>query len=356
MCGEDFDPLLGGLMSTSKTLFPFRLKDNLELEVEVPMLKGSEVRLDNTAFLPDADYGTKQLDIASATPQWIALSVPVAFKLGMEDLTSLLATGEKDDAVVGIISVRCSAAKYRHGVELQFDGISTWAGMVELERADIRNIVQLVPQVVRKENAKTSAEGAAEFAGAVIATGPTYDIIVDRDAKPYQGPVKYKWLNFAESTNPWIASRKNDVCYVDLGDVPVIYLNLRWKSLQPILQNEATTGMPAAMRNTYAAAIGQSGWIQLYLAAIGSIVYDEENDSYFAHPGWRLQLAKHVAEKLFPEASTAEAMRKLYEDFKDPERVPTIIAKVGSITHEQTDAGQLLDRAAFSVNLNQGDA
>jgi hypothetical protein len=191
-----------------------------------------------------------------------------------------------------------------------------------------------------------SKSTAARFGGAVVATGPEVLLVVDRFARSYDGPIQYKWGKFAESDNSWIAGRADDVFFLDPNDVPRLHLNLRWNSLQPILKSSARTGSQAALKNAYAATITQCVWTQMLMVAVATITLDRETGDGVAASGWRGQLAKMIAGELYPDKTVGEALQILHANLRSAETAPTLIGQLGSLAHDRSSVGPLLEKAA----------
>lgn len=332
-------------MSTSEVIYPFVQIRNLELNVAAPLdQEGNPI---SEVAMPEPDeYGIKEMDVAEAH-DWTQLEFAVSFSVPPGSLLEVLPKVDSTKKeTVALISMVCSSAKFRQGWRLELTGDGTWSGNLTVARQDIRGSLLLTPELVRSVDATKIKPDQAAFAGAVLGTGPGVRVTVDRFARAYKGPLTYKWEEFSKSTNTWVAERPDDVYFADLRDVPRLHLNLRWKSLQPILTNTAIAGYPAALKNAYAAALGQSVWAQMLAVSVSSIQHDEESDSYAPGDGWQGQILKRVVEDLYPDSASGDAYHDLFVAMRNPEEAATIISKLGSLAHDMSDAGVLLDRAA----------
>jgi hypothetical protein len=255
------------------------------------------------------------------------------------------------------VSLGCSATKYRRGVRLDWQGNGRWTGTIRLVREDVANVVLLTPLLVRSRNIRPTEAtvGFATFAGAILGEGAATELALDRSAHRFEGDFKYLWEHFDKSQNPWVAGRPNDVFYCSPQTTPLVHLNLNWLSLQPILDSKSIMGVNAALRFAYGAVIGQDVWTQLLIIAVFSIRQVDEEWVVNGEP-WRGEYAKRVAEWLYPDDTEQERLKQLYEQSQDIGSVGSLVTQIGSLAHELSGAGKLLDRAAKAASPNREPA
>ena len=331
---------------SGKLIYPYGRLENVILEARSFVDEASGVALQNIE-LPQSDLGPRRYGLVDAVPIWELLSFQVEFKLDeslvgevLPDPTTL------DDDTRAVVSVACSATKFRQGHVLKKVGVGKWTGELRVCRSDVRGLVTVIPSLVRTK-ACPKQEGFAEFVGAVLAEGPGAELALDKSAPSPQGQFKYRYEKFASSENvDWLKQRPDDVFYVDPRSTPTVYLNLRWISLQTVLTNKAVTGVNAALRRAFGAVIGQDVWTQLLVISVGSIVEGEDQTVHVAGEPWRTDLAAKVGLALFPDEDPDERLRKLHSQFRDPAEIPVLVSKIGSIAHDLTNTGKLLDQAA----------
>jgi hypothetical protein len=294
--------------------------------------------------------GQVRFDLIDAKPSWTGLQFDVSFELSQESASTVLPDPSvlRQDTV-GIVSVRCASTKYRHGVRLQPRGEYGWRGTVEFARDDVLGVVELTPLVARTADIQGDRpHGFAAFGGALLADGPPVQLVLDRSARRFDGSMEYKWENFASSDNPWLKARKDDVFHVEPADVPILYLNLRWGFLKPILDFEGRTGEGAAMRDMAAAAIAQGAWTELFMMALASI-RDDGDEYSVGGEAWRRDLVRIVLNELYADQPESDRLRLAYEEWRDPSSVALIISKVGAVAQSRSTIGKLMEKAVKQV-------
>lgn len=333
-------------MSTQETIFQFFQKQNLGLDVELPVHKVGKIPLEGVVVSDDIGYGAKRISLADVN-EWDVIELRVGFSIPDVDLLRLVPHhGDAEVSTRGLVSVTCSATKLRQGFDLEYDHHGRWTGTVTLSRNEVYGSVYLKPELVRTIESTEVSPTQAGFARALLATGPAAEIVVNRSSRSISSDIAWRWEDFSKSSNTWLAQRPDDVFFLELGEPPRLSLNLRWKSLQPILTNEAASGIQAALCKTYAAVIGQAAWTEMLTVAAFSVRKDLEDDMYGVPDGWKGILARQVATALYPDQDEQSALGALHSAVREPSAAAVLISKLGSLAHDRSDAGKFLDSAA----------
>jgi hypothetical protein len=337
-------------MSTDALVFPFEVAQDLKLAVED--LTDAETGESFTGLRVQTvdDVGQHRIDIIDAKPAWSRLRAEVSFEFLPDKIAAVCSDVSRFQAETeAIVSVTCGPTKFRRGMRLQASGPNKWKGGIELARADVHATIELKPSIVRIVDCRP-VEGFGCFSGAILAQGPSVQIIADKTARHFDGSIEWRWENFAESTNSWRAARKDDVFHLEPGEIPIMYLNLRWEHLKQTLEHEGRSGPAAAMRDMTAALIAQAGWTQLLATALASI-QEEEDQFRVAGDAWRHDLVRLGLEEMYSELPAVERMKAACEDWQRPEMVGQLISKLGAIAQNRSRVGKL-----FSNAIQQTDA
>lgn len=348
-------------MSRRATIYPHNRLRNVSLSVgEIRSENGAH--LENVERLDAESYGATRVILTDAKPAWDQLEISVGFQIESADLQHVLPNARRADRdAIGLVSVWCPSTKVRYGAGLEMEAPGRWSGQVRIARSDIAGVVHLRPLLVRAREAgarPTAADFATE-ARAILGEGAPVELVFDRSAAAFHSDFAYHWVHFSKSENTWLKTRAADAFYCSLEETPAIYLNLDLPSLQPILNSKSLVSASAALRETYAAVIGQDTFTQLLVTSVLSI---RQNDDQCVvdGPQWRTDFAKNLGGHLFPELTEDEQLRQLYEQVSDSGSVGTLIAQIGSIAQDLCRTGRRLSRAASAMrmtdNEEQGEA
>jgi hypothetical protein len=345
-------------MSAAETIFPYDYADDLDLQLSKPINAETGAELQGVHVNAAEEYGAKRIDMADSTAEWNKLVFEASFSVDEDELTRLVSAGEKPAEVLqGMLSIRIGASKTRFGVRLEFDGDRAFKGKLELERSDVAGLAAIVPELVRIGDAKKPEKGKAAFAGASVAWGPAVEVVLDRFASPYNGPLKYHWDKFAESEHAWLRDKPDDVYYLDARDVPTLYLNLKYQELHAILQNKARTGSQAAVAHAASAAILHPVTVSLIFAAVASMRLEEGEEEgekrVVLGDGWRGPLASALAGEMFSEEPKEQALASLYAALRDPDRAAILSGAIGTLAHRFSKVQTRLDRAGKLLSTVQ---
>lgn len=329
---------------SSKLVYQYNRIDDLELQVESFIDAERSVELEGVG-LPSPEYGARRWNLLDATPEWRELNFRVVLRLGLDQIAEVLPNSEDLESAAPMVSLGCSATKFRRGYQLVQTEEGEWATEVHLVRADVRGVVTITPLLLRTKAAQ-EASGFATYIGAILGTGPEAELALDHLAPPPLGEFDYRYEVFAQSTNTKVAARPDDVFFLDLRQRPRVHLNIRWPSLQTILEAKARDGVNGALKRTFAAVIGQDIWTQVLITAVGSIRPGEGDEMNVAGGDWRSDIAARAGHELFPDETPNRRLQLLHERFNDADELGTLVAELASVAQKLAKTPKRLDDAS----------
>ena len=343
-------------MTTRTLVFPHVVEDGLALRIADPR-NSDGVPLEKVTTSNDKLSG-EIWDFVDATPAWSGLELELSLEVSNDMAGNFLpAGGSLDDDIHVLVSIMCTATNYRRGVRLERASDTLWRGDLLLHRDDLFHTVYLTPTVVRRRDAAGDVDDRyGKFAGAVLATGRTIELVVDRVARRFDGSIAFAWEDFATSDDVWRKERRTDVFHLDPGQIPTITLNLRWPFLKPMLDFHGQGGTGAASRDLATAAIAQSAWIQLLATAVASI--QAEEDEYFVSgEQWREDIVLSVLPELYPDISEPSArLARAYAEWREAATAGVLVCKLGALAQSRgTTLGKLMDRAVKAMDATLND-
>ena len=332
-------------MSKAETIYPYERTDAVQLYLGSFRDASTDKAIEGVQF-EGQEYGAMRVFLPEAESILDTLRVDVTIVVAGETITALLHDDEvPEETISATLSLVCASTKLRQAFRLAWDeGNRHWTGTIELQRADLRGLAVLRPLLVRTTDATTEQPGRADFAGAIIGEGSSAQVIVDRSAKVYRSDFGYSWFDFAKKDHDWLKHRGSDVYYLEAGEAPHVYLNLGWPFLQPILDSADGAPEAVALRQCFGAMIRHGVWQQLLITAIASIRENEEGWTVLGEP-WRADLAAQVGKALYPKDTEQGQLERLHAALTDVADVGQLLARIGSLTHDYSDAGKLLEKA-----------
>ena len=173
-------------MTTRETIIPFSVSTDIDLVItEICDAVSGEI-LTNIRRQAHDEVGQLRIDLIDARPKWDTIALGLEFSLTDQQVAAMVpADAELEEETVGIVTLSCSSTKFRKGIRLSPAG-RVFRGRVEVSRDDVNGVVELNPAVVRTTSA-SPAEGFATFVGALLGSGQSVEIIVDRAARRFDG-------------------------------------------------------------------------------------------------------------------------------------------------------------------------
>ncbi|MFL5560786.1 MAG: hypothetical protein ACJ79K_04840 [Gemmatimonadaceae bacterium] len=342
-------------MPKAVKLSPYQLSDELELlatDFVDPSSGGRE--FDVPALLGEADdteFGPKVYDLAREGTAWEKLTVGLRAELSAGELERILpptSALERDTKLV--VSVRCPTTRLRHGVRLQAVAAGCWEGCVTVQRADVAGALELRPVLVRRTSLPDVAgdgAGVARHAGAVIARGASIQLRLDAPSDFAHGNFKILWEDFRQSVNEWRREHASDLYQLEpYTREPVLYLNARYAQVHHVLESRARTGADAVLRDTIAALIAQSVWIQLGVAAMGAARTDDSGEyTDLPHEGWKRDALIELLPRLYPEVDDDGRLQRAASDFRDAGGIGAFVSRLGTVAQDVVGTWRLVESA-----------
>ena len=340
-------------MSKYVRLSPYPLSESLSLELSEfdDPTNGEAVAVEVIRPDPTLDF------LEQAATAYDAAAVPWN-KLGFRMTASLPASDLEDVTPPGtdvrkdlclLVSVMCPATKYRHSVTLTSKGPAKWTGAFVLQRHDVKGQVFLRPLLVRR-TALLGEEGDGSLvqrAGSIIAQGAPRPIYVDPIVRDLRTLADVEWEDFSQSLNDWRRAHHTDLYHLELYlDRPKLFLNSANPQMRTLLESEQRTGVDAALRELLATVVAQSTWLQLAVAALASIEYDE-SEGVASLPGslWMDALLRVYLPQLYPHLTEDVQLREAAQDVRDPSSYQALVGKLGSVVQGSTEAWRAMELA-----------
>jgi len=330
-------------------LAPYATSDGMDIELlDFDDPTQGSVRIEPAASGGGFEFSGRTYDFSHPELKWDKLSFRIRVSLDGDELKRILPRTSdpvKDTAVV--VSLICPSTKFRHGVKLHPIEEGRWGGDAIVQRLDLKGTVQLRPTLVRTTSIPSGeGEGYGTWVRAIIATGPPATMFVDPPIHVLHGAVDVEWEDFTQSSNPW--RRNNDADVFNLephGESPRLYLNLRYKQLRPLLDTKARRGVDAGLRDLTATAIAQTVWVQLFMAAAGSLEFDQDTgESELPPSGWRRDLIQRFLPYLYPGMDPELQVRQLGQELHEGGLEP-LMAKVGTAAQQMVGTFKMIEAA-----------
>lgn len=317
---------------------PYTISRELELRVGHPFdptHEGLGVGWITSTMAPDDLAITYELDPPSAS--WRELHVDLSATLPRSALDEILPHANASADADLVVSVRCPATHSRQSIVLETTEEGQWTGDLVLNRPQIRNVVELRPALVRTKTIPgAGSESVGTELGAVLAEGRAIRLVIDPSEAPIRGALDVVWEDFRESNNDWRQGHSSDLQFLDFapGD-PKLWLNSRYEKLKAALHSRQEGGVVDMLKSMGNAMLAQTAWLQLAVTAVGSIRVDAESGVASPPDGWGGRVLEIIAPRLLPEAPESDRLLELYERFRDPDRLPSLISQMGSAVQEQ---------------------
>lgn len=333
-------------MSTAEFIHPWRSFSKVELAIaEVLHAKTGEpvegARLDLTP-----QFGEPTIDLCDVTT-WEKLKIGLRITVSTDELKDCIGDGEQSSKVlrcVGVLS--CSASLLRRAIEMKSAGDGLWIGELILERTEVAATAALSVRLIRANDFADAPKEIAAFRGAIVGESGSVALLVDSWARPYNGPIRWKWTRFSEEENKWLKSRALDLIFIDASDTPTVFLNLEIEDFQVVLLSKERVGPTALLRDAVATGIAALAWQQLVLTCMMYPSFDEETERYQLGADWRSSVIRAATPVLYPSMETDQAIAAFREAMDDPDQRALALARVTAAAQHLAASGREFARAA----------
>lgn len=297
---------------SKQTFFPYRMaEEELNLQVEVV---GSASEKDEMGRVHAYRLPGNQ----------IRLKITVHVNEGI--LNSTLATEEQDAPPVALhLTLRSIKSRLRKSIRI--DGVSTFAGLITLQKEECSGALELRAHLIRTTPSPLPRRGLAKHSGAVLANSlPMYVLFDESPTPPVGGVLDVRWEEFATSSHEFLHAQKENLFALDSkAEVPVLYLNKGLQWAQDVLGSEANSGRAARHRDFTNAYIAQKVWTVLLVEAMQSLSSSLPQDGEAGTedlptlrlealtelPTWQRDVLIHWAPSLMGQEDLDTALREL---------------------------------------------
>ncbi|PXW31279.1 UNVERIFIED_CONTAM: hypothetical protein DES50_10545 [Williamsia faeni] len=176
--------------------------------------------------------------------------------------------------LAGYALISCTSTNTRipFGLALDSDTKTRVSGLIELERALLRDTATLTVEIVANHNGRNR----------VVASSVPWTIVLRRfEVPPKSGrpPIAQVWADFSASDAPPVA-RKNTQSYAALdagSDTPVLYLNSGLPGLQALLMSENAKLEKRRLRDLIGSQIARYTVTTLFRVAAAEVLVEDDD-------------------------------------------------------------------------------
>ena len=204
-----------------------------------------------------------------------------------------------------LLVVRCAATRMRRAQRIASaprGGEPIEAALV-LDRDECQGQLELLPFLVR-ETAAAPAPGYAIRPGERLASARPWQLRMHAMA-PVRGKfLDVRYRSFKEDAI--LAAHQDNVYRLECDqEEPVLWINADHDKIAAVLDDRATTGRKARLRDVYFDLIAQGVWSQLFTRAASDL--DAADHAAESRYGWQDGVLREVLPFMFPLATTYEA-------------------------------------------------
>jgi hypothetical protein len=262
------------------------------------------VRLDGRLLEEGLDPQRRLVSIDEE--RWDTLAVELQLTVTEELLGAVLPPHERVSApIAALVVVRCSDTKLRRGVvaEAPAGGVGVHVARVRVARDEVRGGIELVPQLVRKRSARTPSGGFASADGARLARARPWEIRLEPERSAEGRFLDVRYRSFSEDAV--LLAVKDNLYQLECDqEAPILWVNADHTRIAAILNDRASTGRRARLREVFFDVIAQGVWTQLFLRAAMNLVERDE----LVYP-WEDAVLRELLPLMYPGARTHPARR-----------------------------------------------
>lgn len=204
-----------------------------------------------------------------------------------------------------LLLLRCAATRLRRAQHIASAprGGEPLEGALVLDRDECQGQLELLPFLVR-ESAGVTAPGYAVRPGERLASARPWQVRMHA-AMPVRGKfLDVRYRSFKEDAI--LAAHQDNVYRLECDqEEPVLWINADHDKIAAVLDERATTGRKARLRDVYFDLVAQGVWSQLFTRAASDL--DEGDQGAESRYGWQDGVLREVLPFMFPLASTHEA-------------------------------------------------
>ncbi|HMI91186.1 MAG TPA: hypothetical protein VK509_07470 [Polyangiales bacterium] len=215
-----------------------------------------------------------------------------------------------------LLIMRCPSTRLRRGLRIALAprGGHAIDGALVIERDECEGTLELMPYLVR-ETAGGPAPGYARRPGERLASARPWLLRVHAAPSISGKFLDVRYRSFKEDA--LLASFQDNVYRLECDqDAPVLWINADHDKLSAVLDERATTGKKARLRDVFYDLVAQGVWSQLFVRAVSDL--DESEEQAESTYGWQDGVLREVLPFMFPASpSHAERVRELLRLRKD---------------------------------------
>lgn len=333
-------------MSTAEVLLPWRTVTEIKLAVESLVHGESGLAVEGALLDLSPTFGDPSVDLCDVK-SWQRLRVGIRVSVNQDQMCEALGDGEaSNDAVRCVAVLLSSQAKHRRGVDLIQVSKSEWTGYIELDRRELAASGTVSIRLVRSRNLASREPGKAKYRGAILGEAGPVVFYFDSWARPYNGPLKWKWMRFEDAQDSWLRSRATDLIFVDASDVPTVYMNLGVPEFQVVLESKERIGAAALLRDATAAGLAALAWQQLIHICLIHQPFDEETGTYAITNDWRGAIARTAVSIMYPDQSVDAGVGTFRAAITESDQQALTLARVSAAAQHLSYMGRGFSKTA----------
>jgi hypothetical protein len=258
--------------------------------------------------------GEQRLLALDAEP-WRRARVHYRVSVPERTLKSVLPPNERASRPAALLlTMRCAATRLRRGLRIALAprGGHALDGALVIERDECEGQLELVPYLVR-ETAGGAAAGYARRPGERLASARPWLVRMQAAASVSGKFLDVRYRSFKEDA--LLATFQDNVYRLECDqDAPVLWINADHDKVAAVLDERATTGRKARLRDVFYDLIAQGVWSQLFVRAVSDLHASEHESEQHAESayGWQDGVLREVLPFMFPASpGHAERVREL---------------------------------------------
>jgi len=283
------------------------------------------VALDGYEIDDVADADAHRIDLDGRA--WRRIVLRVTIDVPRATIERVVPTAERSSPPLAVVVVlRCRTTHLRRGVEAiasdapsdsTEDGLQSYVARIAVDRQDVRDTVELLPFLVRRRDARAPEARYARAAGARIASGWGWKIVVDASPRGRSRHIDVRYTSFSDSD--WEMLREA---------ADTLYLL------------EADLNQPVRLRDLAFDRIAVSVWMQLFLHAARDV--DEDGETMFE---WGRGVLENWLPDLMPDTHDAELrVERLREARDDASELAALLQRLDTLLQRRDHAVRHLVR------------
>jgi hypothetical protein len=251
------------------------------------------------------------------------------------DVDDVLPSAERKTPPVGaLLVVRSDQSRRRFAIP-----IKDLECVHEFQRREWRGSVSVEAVVVRQRDATDPDEGEARDKAALLAWSKPTVIHFDEPARPPGDRLEVKWEDFRNSPDAWRRQHDDNIFALDLlsSERPIIRLNSALPNLKTVLNNAATHGRAARIRDATNFMIAHQAWTSLIASAMGSV--REAHETSPNRPleelleelsDWEKRVLEDWARYVYPDHNTDDALDKILDACQAIDGVQVVMVRLAN--------------------------